>query len=308
MTAPDRIRIEGIRGRGFHGVLDHERRDGQDFIVDVVLAVDMSQAARTDDLADTVDYGAVAQQVHDCITGEPHDLIETLAVQIATVCLNDGRVTSVEVTVHKPTAPITVPFTDVSVHVVRSQSQRAAFSIGANLGDRVAALRSAVTGLARLGSGVAVSDVYETDPVGGPEQPAYLNAVVTLDTDRSPHDLLAAAHALENDLGRTREVRWGARTLDIDLLAVGHRIIVDALLTLPHPRAHERGFVLIPWAQVDPAAVLPGRGRVADLVMQVGSDGVRRTDVDLSDVDLTDRDLTDRADSDDALTDPKVPR
>jgi dihydroneopterin aldolase/2-amino-4-hydroxy-6-hydroxymethyldihydropteridine diphosphokinase len=287
MTARDRIRITGIRGRGFHGVLTHERRDGQEFIVDVVLAVDMTAAALTDDLVDTIDYGTVAQRVHDDITGDPCDLIETLAVRIAHTCLRDSRVASVEVTVHKPSAPIAVPFADVSVCVSRMRVQRAAFSIGANLGDRAAALRAAIRGLSRVGTAMTVSDAYETDPVGGPEQPAYLNAVVTLDTDRSPHDLLAIAHALENDLGRTREVRWGARTLDIDLLAVGDRIIVDDLLTLPHPRAHERGFVLIPWAQADPSAYLPGRGAVVDLAARIGSDGVRRSDLDLTESEAT---------------------
>ena len=281
--ARDRIRIDGIRGRGFHGVLAHERRDGQDFVVDVVLAVDMSAAAGSDDLADTVDYSAVAQQVHDCITGEPCDLIETLAVRIAALCLQESRIASVEVTVHKPSAPITVPFGDVSVRVVRTRPLRAAFSLGANLGDRVDALRHAVAGLSRLGAAVEVSSAYETDPVGGPEQPAYLNAVVCLDTDRTPHELLAAAHALEAELGRTREVRWGARTLDIDLLAVGDLLIVDELLTLPHPRAHERGFVLVPWAEVDPSAVIPGRGRIADLAAHIATHGVRRMTIDLTD-------------------------
>ncbi|MEZ5117903.1 MAG: 2-amino-4-hydroxy-6-hydroxymethyldihydropteridine diphosphokinase [Candidatus Nanopelagicales bacterium] len=155
--------------------------------------------------------------------------------------------------------------------------RRAAFSLGANLGDRLAALQAAVDTLAGAPGVdlVAVSPVYETDPVGGPEQPAYLNAVVVADVTVDAPALLAAAHTAERALGRTREVRWGPRTLDVDVLAVGDEVRDDPALTLPHPRAHERGFVLVPWAAADPDAVLPGHGRVADLAAAVGADGVR---------------------------------
>ncbi|TAK70172.1 MAG: 2-amino-4-hydroxy-6-hydroxymethyldihydropteridine diphosphokinase [Actinomycetota bacterium] len=154
---------------------------------------------------------------------------------------------------------------------------RAALALGANLGDRLSALQGAVDLIAgaagvRL---VAISDVVETDPVGGPAQPAYLNAVVVADVDVAPSALLAIAHSAEQAARRTREVRWGPRTLDVDILAVGDVVSDDPVLTLPHPRAHERGFVLVPWAQVDPDFVIPGRGRVAELAAAVGDAGVR---------------------------------
>ena len=151
---------------------------------------------------------------------------------------------------------------------------RVALSIGANLGNRVEALQFAVDELAALGEIVAVSDVYETDPVGGPEQPDYMNAVVVLETAASPADVLATAHAAEQGKGRTREIRWGARTLDVDVLAYGQLVSDDPDLTLPHPRATERAFVMIPWAQVDPGFELPD-GRTVDEVV-VPSAGVRR--------------------------------
>lgn len=115
----DRIRIVGLRAQGHHGVFAHERRDGQEFIVDLVLTVDASSAALSDDLADTVDYGVVAQRVHDIIVGEPVNLIETLADRIARQVLAVSGVQRVEVTVHKPQAPIPVPFDNVSVTVER---------------------------------------------------------------------------------------------------------------------------------------------------------------------------------------------
>lgn len=117
--AGDRIELTGLRAIGRHGVFDHEKRDGQPFSVDLVLFTDHRAAAASDDLADTIDYGVVATDVHALITGEPFDLIETLADRIAAAVLSRDRVQAVQVRVHKPSAPITVAFDDVSVVVFR---------------------------------------------------------------------------------------------------------------------------------------------------------------------------------------------
>jgi len=157
---------------------------------------------------------------------------------------------------------------------------RAVLSIGSNLGDRLAHLRSVVTALGP----VAVSPVYETAPWGGVEQDDYLNAIVVVDDPGTgAYGWLAKAHELEQAAGRTREVRWGPRTLDVDVIDVDGGTNADPELTLPHPRAHERAFVLVPWAQVAPDAVLPRHGRVADLATDLARDGsgVRRTDLEL---------------------------
>ena len=115
----DRIELLGLRVRGHHGVLEHERRDGQDFVVDVGLDVDVTEAAATDDLKKTVDYGELAVSIAAVVSGEPVDLIETLAQRIADVCLRDQRVRAVDVAVHKPSAPVTVPVEDVVVRIRR---------------------------------------------------------------------------------------------------------------------------------------------------------------------------------------------
>ena len=156
---------------------------------------------------------------------------------------------------------------------------RAVLSIGSNLGDRLAHLRSVV---AALGP-VAVSPVYETAPWGGVEQDDYLNAIVVVDDPGTDaYGWLARARELERAADRIREVRWGPRTLDVDVIDVDGGSNSDPELTLPHPRAHERAFVLVPWADVDADAVLPGHGRVADLVDLVADRaGVRRTDLEL---------------------------
>ena len=156
---------------------------------------------------------------------------------------------------------------------------RAVLSIGSNLDDRLAHLRSVV---AALGP-VAVSPVYETAPWGGVEQDDYLNAIVVVDDPGTDaYGWLARARELERAADRIREVRWGPRTLDVDVIDVDGGSNADPELTLPHPRAHERAFVLVPWADVDPDAVLPGHGRVADLVdLVTDRSGVRRTDLEL---------------------------
>jgi 2-amino-4-hydroxy-6-hydroxymethyldihydropteridine diphosphokinase len=155
---------------------------------------------------------------------------------------------------------------------------RAVLSLGANLGDRAAALRAAITALKADGL-VARSTLYETPPWGPVEQPPYLNAVVVVRGERDARGWLARAAELEEAAGRTRGVRFGPRTLDVDVIVVtgddGRPVLSDdPELTLPHPRAHERAFVLVPWLSLEPGAVVPGRGRVADLVAALPPDEV----------------------------------
>lgn len=156
----------------------------------------------------------------------------------------------------------------------------AVLSIGSNLGDRLANLQCAVDALRPWL--VAVSPVYETAPWGSVPQRDYLNAVViAADPDASPHEWLDRAHAAEAAAGRIRDVRWGPRTLDVDIVAVDDATSSDPELTLPHPRAAERAFVLVPWLAADPSAQLGGRS-VASLLDEVGVDGVRpRVDLEL---------------------------
>lgn len=149
---------------------------------------------------------------------------------------------------------------------------RVALGLGANLGDRAAALRRAVEIIESdpAVDVVSVSTIIETDPVGGPEQPDYLNAVMVIETTLPPDAVLALAHRAEQDAGRVREVRWGPRTLDVDVLAYDDVESDDPVLTLPHPRALEREFVLAPWAEVDPEFVVKGRS-VADWLSRLAT-------------------------------------
>lgn len=160
---------------------------------------------------------------------------------------------------------------------------RAAVALGSNLGNRIETLQHAITALRNLGSVSAVSALYETDPIGGPEQSAYLNAVVVIETDTPPPELMRKLLAIESEAGRVRVERWGPRTLDLDLIAVqgtdGPLLSDDPSVILPHPRAAERRFVLEPLAEVWPTAPL-GPGTAATLLDTVNDQEVFRLAAD----------------------------
>ena len=163
------------------------------------------------------------------------------------------------------------------------KARQAVLALGSNLGDRHDILQGGVDAIAGI-EGVRltrVSPVYETVPVGGPPQPDYLNAVVLADVTIPSRELLDELHEIEAAFDRIRVVRWGPRTLDIDIITVAGERSDDPDLTLPHPRAHERAFVLAPWHDVDPDAVLPGWGPVAGLLAQADQAGIRRSGVPL---------------------------
>lgn len=163
----------------------------------------------------------------------------------------------------------------------------AVLSLGSNLGNRLESLQSAVDALADTpGLRVkAISPVYETEPWGkGTEsQPSYFNAVVLVKTTLPPGSLLERGHAIEEALERVRDERWEPRPIDVDIVAYQDVVSDDPDLTLPHPRAHERAFVLVPWRDVDPGAEVPGHGSVDQLLRALGTEGVTsRPDLELS--------------------------
>jgi 2-amino-4-hydroxy-6-hydroxymethyldihydropteridine diphosphokinase len=164
--------------------------------------------------------------------------------------------------------------------------RRAVLSLGSNLGNRLETLQAAIDALEDT-PGIrvkAVSPVYETEPwgVAPGSQPTYLNAVVVLNTTLPPSSLLERAHAVEDAFHRVREKRWGARTIDVDIVTYADMVSGDPVLTLPHPRAHQRAFVLVPWHDLDSEARLPGHGTVAQLLAAVTPEGLTpRTDLEL---------------------------
>ena len=163
--------------------------------------------------------------------------------------------------------------------------RQAVLAIGSNLGDRIDKLQGGVSALEDTPevTVVAISSVYETEPVGGPDSSGkFLNAVVLIDTTLTVHTLLDRALAIEDAFGRERSEPGAPRTLDVDVIVVGNRVAEDEQLVLPHPRAHERGFVLVPWLEIDPEGEIPGKGFVADLIGDIDTSGVvKREDLEI---------------------------
>ena len=300
----DRIELRGLTVRGNHGVFDFEKREGQDFVIDVTLHTSVSRAAATDDIADTVHYGELAEDVAHIVEDNTFDLIETLAARIAEHCLDLAE--HVEIVVHKPGAPIQRSFNDVSVTVVRSRDTadaaaantvvddpagtepaetEAYLNLGANLGDAADTLEQAVAALDRHPKITVIrrSSLYRTAPWGGVDQNDFLNLGIIVSTSLPAPQLLAVAQGIEVACGRTRELRWGPRTLDIDLIRFGTaqaELILDTdALTLPHPRAHERAFVLAPWAELDEAAEIrtpTGARPITAVLSELGNQEITR--------------------------------
>ncbi len=255
----DRIEISALRVVTIVGALPHEREIPQPLQVDLSLEVDLADAGRTDELGDTVHYGLVADQVTAVVAEAKDVLLERLAARVAEEVLSFDRVDAVDVTLTKLRPPLAVDAATTSVSLRRTRATldvtarpacRAFIALGSNLGDREGYLRGA---LAELGTVMAESQVYETDPVGGPdEQGPYLNMVVEVETTLDPFALLRRCRRIEAEAMRQRVVRWGPRTLDVDMILYEGVTIQSEELTLPHPRFAERRFVLAPLAEIAP--------------------------------------------------------
>lgn len=265
----DTIWLRGISAHAHHGVFAFEQREGQRFVLDVGYELDTRPAGRTDDVEATTSYADVATAVHGILVGPPFRLLEALAERIAATVLGFDGVSAATVVVHKPEAPLTVPFSDVSLTIRRTpltlvppEPVRTVLAVGGNLGDVPATLRAAVAELGRELGDLRVGPLVRTAAMtlpGTAPQPDYWNTVVVAGTRLSGAEVLALAQRVESAHGRTRETRWGARTLDVDVVAHGTLRSADPQLRLPHPGAAARAFVLVPWAAVDPGALLDGR-------------------------------------------------
>ncbi len=376
----DVIALRGITAEAVHGVLEKEWDAPQTFTVDLLLWVDTDRAALSDDIADTVSYAEIAEKAHAILAGPSVRLIETLGHKIADAALEDSRVRGVEVIVHKPEAPIDVPFTDVSVTIrkgdiplpfvaasnvvppsapdadgdlppapsapsapsdaVASQEEESqapdldkpvqlhspaapqqpataselvadaaqvdtaqeeneaaqreesaqdeldtpsvpravVLALGGNLGNVPVTLKRAIDEM----SGWDGLEITQVSPLvrtravlrpGQKPQPDYWNAVAMGTLSMAPFQLLDRIHELEARLGRVRHEVWGSRTIDIDIIQVDGVSSDDPRLTLPHPRAHQRAFVLSPWVMAQPKAELSGFGAAAELIAQAPDRG-----------------------------------
>ena len=250
----DCIRIENLEVFAHHGVYPEEQRDGQKFYVNASLFTQTREAGQRDELSLSTNYGEVCHFIDAFLKEHTWKLIETVAERVAeALLLQYERILYLDLEIRKPSAPIGLPFESVSVRIRRGW-HTAYVALGSNLGEREKYLEDALKGMRdnRLIRVHKVSDILTTKPYGGVEQDDFLNGVTELQTLMSPWELLDFLHELENRAGRRREVHWGPRTLDLDILFYDQEVIDTKELTVPHLDLHNRTFVLEPMCQIAP--------------------------------------------------------
>ncbi len=250
----DEIRIENLKIFAHHGVFSEEKRDGQDFYVNAVLYTDLRPAGLKDDLTFSTHYGEVCQLIQKCLTEKTYDLIETAAEATSKeILLKFPLVTALDFELRKPHAPIPMEFESVSVKIHRGWHE-AYIALGSNMGDSKTYLEEAIRALG-ADENVKVekiSDFIMTKPYGGVEQQDYLNGVLKIHTLYTPVELLEALHRIEQAAGRERKIRWGPRTLDLDIVFYDKLIYEDDNLIIPHVDMQNREFVITPMTQIAP--------------------------------------------------------
>lgn len=251
----DEIRIRELEIYAFHGVYPQEKEEGQRFYLNVTLFLDTTQAAKSDELEKSVNYGEICEKLKEYMLAEKYNLLETVAQRLSERLLTEYPfIRELDLEVRKPDAPIGIPFGSVSVKIRRGW-HKAYLSIGSNLGDREKYLNDAVAALRahKAVRKVRVSDYLVTKPYGYVEQGDFLNGAVFCETYLTPKELLRELHAIEASAGRTREIHWGPRTLDLDILFYDKLIYEDEELVIPHVDLENREFVLRPLCELAPS-------------------------------------------------------
>lgn len=250
----DQIIIQDLSIYAKHGVYTEENILGQQFLVSVYIDLDLSRAGQTDDLSHTIDYGKICHFVTKYMQKNTFKLIESAAEHLAEeLLLQYSQIQKIRIKVKKPWAPIGLPIKNVSAVVDRIRHV-VFLSLGSNLGDRQAYIKQGVDELHALESCKVceVSTIIETEPYGDVPQGKFLNCVLRLETVLGPQMLLEKIHEIEDHAKRTREIHWGPRTLDIDILFFDNKLINTPELTIPHIDAQNREFVLGPMCEIAP--------------------------------------------------------
>lgn len=261
----DKIHIKNLEVFAKHGVFPEENVLGQKFVISAVLYASTREAGKTDDLTKSIHYGEVGQFITEFMKQNTFQLLEAVAERMAEeLLLRTERLEKVCLEIKKPWAPVGLPLETVSVEIERGW-HTAYIALGANLGDKEANLRLGVEALrATKGCQVlAVSDFLVTEPYGGVEQDDFLNGAMKIRTLLTPHELLERLHEIEQEAKRERVVRWGPRTLDLDILLYDDLILDEEELHIPHIEMYKRDFVLRPLCQIAPYVRHPVYNRTA---------------------------------------------
>ncbi len=273
--AEDEIRIRGLEVYAHHGVYPEETKEGQNFVVNATLYTDTRRAGLADELKLSTDYGTVCRfitawmQEHTCL------LLETVAEKLAReILLKYDLITRLDLEICKPQAPIPLPFENVSVRVTRGW-HRVFVGLGSNMGDREHYIQGAIEALkAHPEMRVRkVSELIETKAYGVTEQADFLNGAVELETLLKPEELLEALHEIENAADRRRVMRWGPRTLDLDILFFDKLIYESDTLAIPHADMEKRDFVLRPLNELAPYFRHPVSGKTISRLLEELKEG-----------------------------------
>lgn len=270
----DEIRIEDLEVFANHGVFPEENVLGQKFLVSAVLYTDTRRAGRTDDLTASIHYGEVCAFIDRYLREHTFKLLERAAESLAEeLLLNTQNLRKVRIEIKKPWAPVGLPLKTVSVSIEREWHD-VIIALGSNMGDREGYLNGAVEKLnAVRGCRVKkVSDFIETPPYGVTDQADFLNGCLEMETLMYPHELLDELHRIEKEAGRERIIRWGPRTLDLDIIFYDDMILQDDDLCIPHVEMHKRDFVLKPLCGIAPYKRHPVTGKtVKEMLDEVNS-------------------------------------
>lgn len=254
MERRDCIKITNLKVFAYHGVFPEEKKEGQDFYISATLYLDLHTPGKSDRLEDSLNYGEVSHFIHQVFTEKNYDLIEAACENLCTrMLLEYKQLTEVKVELCKPHAPIGLPFENVSVTMCRKW-HRAFLSFGSNIGDSNGLIQEGIRKIQQhpLIREAVPSKLFLTKPYGPVEQPDFVNGCLKLDTILEPEELLEFLHEVEAEAGRTRELRWGPRTLDLDIVFFDKLVYESENLIIPHIDMQNRLFVLEPLAELCP--------------------------------------------------------
>ena len=250
----DEIRIRELKVKGYHGVYADEKDKGQNFYVNATLYTDTRKAGLTDELEDSTDYGRVCALIREVMTKESYNLLESLTEKVAAEILHSfPLIKAVDVEVRKPEAPVPMEFESLSVKIHRAWHD-VYIAYGSNMGDSEGFIEEAVAAIANDPEIELVQDSQRiiTKPYGYTEQDDFLNGVCHIRTLMEPQELLAYIDRLEKKAGRTHELHWGPRTLDLDILLYDDLVYESGNLVIPHMDMENRDFVLLPMCEIAP--------------------------------------------------------
>ncbi len=261
----DEIKLTGLRLYGHHGVLPQEKEKGQEFWVDITFKVDTRKAGKNDNLSLTLNYADAADYICKIFDKDPKNLIECVAEDLAEkLLLKFRQAEEITVTVHKPSAPLEHPFSDVNVTITRRWHE-VFIAVGSNIGDSREIIEAGKMDLfsAEDIDFIKGSDLITTKPYGYTDQPDFLNGMWKARTLMSPEELLERLHKVEAGQDRERTIKWGPRTLDLDIIYYDDIFMETEELTIPHADMCNRAFVLEPLEKTDPCKRHPVNGKTA---------------------------------------------